>query len=64
MRHSGLLFYISDGKYLAAKLQIVQYGLGASLVFPIDILLVRVKLEDILVFLIRIVRLRLGGLLD
>jgi hypothetical protein len=40
--HSGLLLDVSDGKHLAAKLQIVQYGLGAFLVLPIDILLVSV----------------------
>ena len=55
LHHSRLLLDVSDGKHLVAKLKIVQYGLGAFLVLPIDILLVRVKLEDILVFLIRIV---------
>lgn len=64
LHHRRLLLDVSDGKHLAAKLQIVQYGLGAFLVLPIDILLVSVQLEDFLVLLVRIVRLRLRGLLD
>jgi len=55
LRHSGLLLDVSDGKHLAAKLKIVQYRLRASLVLPIDILLVSVQLEDVLVLLLRIV---------